>query len=178
MIKRTLTIVHFLFLANCGVVTNERAPVCGGSPRALRTVGMSKMRESTQGVGSTARRKRQGRLYRFPMCRPRLLPPDPKGNGAARELYPRGISDRPDGSTWPRGKARARLNRPRIGSTHAGRPIHDPLVTGSLAAGETAGPRYGQGAYLQLESVSSDPRLFGRKAGGEGSGKRTYGGSP
>lgn len=153
---------------------NERATVCSDSPVAQRMIGTSELR-STRLDYSPVCNSRQARSYRFPMCRSRLPLPDPKSGGVRRELCPRGISYRSDGSC-DLGDNHG-PSRPRAG-LQAGRPKHDPLVTGSLAAGEATGPRYGQGGYLELESMPSDPRPFSREAGGEGSGKRTYGGSP
>lgn len=156
---------------------NERPWVCGDSPQGQRMNGTSEL-QSTRSQHNASESNRQAPSYRLPMCHPRLRDPAPKSRGAWRELAWKQDSDRPDCSTWHRGQSRVRPVHPRS-SLQAGRPTHDPLLTGSLAAGETAGPRSnGQGDYPKLESVPSDPRPLPRQAGGEGSGSGCYGGTP
>lgn len=160
--NKHLNNVHSSFSANHG--TNKKRLVCGSSPRRFRTIGTSELLKRAN--YSVRRSKSQPEL----MCCPRLRDPVPKSRCVRRELCPRGISDRPEGS---RGSGDNHgPSRPRSG--RSSRTAHTTPYVGRIKAGERLAPDTGQGGYLELKSVSFAPRpsLTGE---GRNSGKRTYG---
>lgn len=164
-----MTLLQFVRVARLTDSANPRtkatAPVSGKSPGAARSVASTRcfrrpahsrvLRETAQHPGL--------------MSYPRLRDPVPKSRCVRRELYPEGASYRPTGSRSLRDNCGR--NPP---SRLAGRTAQNhPLLTGSSAAGEASGPRYGQGSYTELKSVASTPHP---SPDGEGrlSGKETH----
>lgn len=143
------------------------ARVSGESPRAASPWCRANCFREARTIYPASQTRATIRRRGLSMCRPRLLLPVFKSRCARRELCPKGTSYRPNGRTWPEGQPRASTPPILLNTRRTA-----PLTPAASRRGAT-GPRYGQGGYTGLESVSLSrvPSQCGRG----GSRKRTYG---